>query len=242
MTEIGIIGFGQFGRFMARHLALFFAVSVCDHADLESEAQKIGVNWREFEMVANKEIVIFAVPLKSFGEVLKRAKPFLQSKALCLDVCSVKMKPIELMRSILPETVEIISTHPLFGPQSGREGIENLRIAFCPVRTTKAEQVKRFLADDLKLKVLEKSPEEHDREMAHVQALTHFVARALDELHVIDSELATVSYEELMKAARLVSEDSWELFQTIQQGNPSADTKRKAFVEKLIELENRVSN
>ena len=36
--------------------------------------------------------------------------------------------------------------------------------------------------------------------MAHVQALTHFVARALDELHVAESELATVSYKELMKA------------------------------------------
>jgi len=71
--------------------------------------------------------------------------------------------------------------------------------------------------------------------------LTHFVARSLDELHVAESELATVSYEELMRVARLVSEDSWELFQTIQQGNPFADTKRKAFIEKLIEIENRVS-
>ena len=241
MNEIGIIGFGQFGRFMARHLAPFFAVSVCDNADLESEAQKINVNWREFETVANKEIVIFAVPLNNFAEVLQRAAPHLKNDAMCLDVCSVKMKPIEMMLEYLPSTVEIIGTHPLFGPQSGQGGIENLRIAFCPVRTTQNELIKRFLADELKLKVFEKSPEEHDREMAHVQALTHFVARALDELHVAESELATVSYEELMKAARLVSEDSWELFQTIQQGNPFAETKRQAFIEKLIELETRVN-
>jgi prephenate dehydrogenase len=77
--------------------------------------------------------------------------------------------------------------------------------------------------------------------MAHVQALTHFVARALDELHVADSELATVSYEELMRAARLVSEDSWELFRTIQRGNPFADEKRRAFIEKLIEIEKRMN-
>ncbi len=238
--EIGIIGFGQFGQFMAQYLALFFDVTVCDTADRQIEAETIGVKWRQFGTVAGKEIVIFAVPLKSFAEVLKRAVPFLQKNAICLDVCSVKMKPIELMLEHLPATVEIVGTHPLFGPQSGRDSIEGLRIAFCPVRTTRTEEIKRFLADDLKLKVFEKSPEEHDREMAHVQALTHFVARALDELHVIDSELATVSYEELMRAARLVSEDSWELFQTIQQGNPFADIKRKAFIEKLIELENRM--
>jgi prephenate dehydrogenase len=240
MTEIGIIGFGQFGQFMAQHLAPFFEVTVCDQNDLKHEADAIGVRWSEFETAVAKEIVIFAVPLKSFEVVLKRAVPFLRADAMCFDVCSVKLKPLELMRAHLPESVEIIGTHPLFGPQSGREGIEGMRVALCPLRTRKAEQIKRFLAEDLKLQVFEKSPEAHDREMAHVQALTHFVARALDELHVVDSELATVSYEELMRAARLVSEDSWELFQTIQHGNPFAETKRRAFIEKLIELEERM--
>jgi prephenate dehydrogenase len=237
---IGIIGFGQFGQFMAQHLAPFFETAVCDNADLKDKADEIGVKWSDFETVAGKEIVIFAVPLKSFEVVLRRAVPFLRENAMCFDVCSVKMEPLKLMRAYLPESVEIIGTHPLFGPQSGRHGIEGLRVALCPVRTKKTEEIKRFLIEDLKLRVFEKSPEEHDAEMAHVQALTHFVARALDELHVVDSELATVSYEELMRAARLVSEDSWELFRTIQQGNPFAGDKRKAFIEKLIEIESRI--
>ncbi len=226
---------------MARHLAPFFDVSVFDNADLESEAEKIGVKWRDFENTAGKKIIIFAVPLKSLETVLRRAAPFLRKDALCFDVCSVKVKPLALMREILPETVEIIGTHPLFGPQSGKGGIEGLRIALCPVRTTRGEEISAFLSEELKLKVFEKSPETHDREMAHVQALTHFVARALDELHIADSELATVSYQELMRAARLVSEDSWELFQTIQQGNEFAEPKRKSFLAKLIELENRLN-
>lgn len=226
---------------MAQHLAPFFEVTVYDAADRAREAEKIGVRWDDFEAVAGKKIVIFAVPLKAFEAVLKRAAAFLMPDAVCFDVCSVKMEPLRLMRDLLPETIEIIGTHPLFGPQSGREGIAGMRVALCPLRTARTDEIKRFLTETLKLRVFEKSPEEHDREMAHVQALTHFVARALDELHVVDSELATVSYEELMRAARLVSEDSWELFQTIQQGNPFADTKRKAFIEKLIELEERVN-
>lgn len=240
--EIGIIGFGQFGQFMSRHLMPFFNVSVCDNSDLKHQAKEIGVRWSAFEEAVSKEIVIFAVPLKSFEEVLKRAVPFLRNDALCLDVCSVKIRPIEMMLETLPSSVEIIGTHPLFGPQSGRESIAGLRIAFCPVRTTKANEVKNFLQNELKLSVLEKTPEEHDREMAHVQALTHFVARALFEMHVEDSDLATVSYEELMKAAALLSEDSWELFQTIQLGNPFAEAKRKMFIEKLAEIEKRVKS
>ena len=237
---LGIIGFGQFGQFMARHLAPFFDVAVCDAADRRVEAEAIGVRWSDFETIARRKIVVFAVPLQSFETVLRRAAPFLQTNALCFDVCSVKIEPLRLMREILPASVEIVGTHPLFGPQSGRAGIAGLRVAFCPLQTTRAAEIKRFFIEDLKLKVLEKSPEEHDREMAHVQALTHFVARALDELHIADSELATVSYEELMRAARLVSEDSWELFQTIQKGNPFAEDKRRAFIEKLIELEKRL--
>ena len=227
---------------MARHLAPFFDVSVCDQNDFRGEAEMIGAAWSDFETTVGRKNVVFAVPLAAFESVLSRAVPYLQTDAVCFDVCSVKMKPLELMREYLPETVEIIGTHPLFGPQSGREGIENLRIALCPLRTSRKEEIKNFLTDKLKLKVYEKSPAEHDREMAHVQALTHFVARALDELHVEESELATVSYEELMRAARLVSEDSWELFQTIEQGNPFAEPKRKAFISKLVELENRLKD
>ncbi|MGI8884507.1 MAG: prephenate dehydrogenase/arogenate dehydrogenase family protein, partial [Pyrinomonadaceae bacterium] len=111
MTEIGIIGFGQFGQFMAQHLAPFFDVTVCDNADRQTEAANIGVEWSAFEITSNKKIVIFAVPLNSFAEVLKRAAPHLKSEALGLDVCSVKMKPIELMIECLPKTVEIIGTH-----------------------------------------------------------------------------------------------------------------------------------
>lgn len=240
MKQLGIIGFGQFGQFMAAHLAPFFDISVCDVRDRTGEAAGIGVEFDSFEKAAGSEIVVFATPLSNFETVLKDAVPFLQKGALCIDVCSVKLKPIRLMREILPENVEIIGTHPLFGPQSGCKGIEGLRIAFCPERTSKAEAVRGFLGDQLKLRVLKRSPEEHDREMAHVQALTHFVARALAELHVEESELATVSYEELMRAARLVSEDSPELFQTIEAGNPFAESKRKAFIEKLIEIEKRI--
>lgn len=240
MKTLGIIGFGQFGRFMAAHLAPYFDVKVCDSVDRRADAEALGVGWVDFESVVSSKIVIFAVPLGVLEAVLTRAANYLSEDALCVDVCSVKMKPVEMMRRILPSTAAIIGTHPLFGPQSGRDGIAGLRIAVCEVRGNRLAEVADFLKDILGLQVLEKSAEEHDREMAHVQALTHFVARALDELHVGDSDLATISYEEIMRAARLVSEDSWELFQTIQTGNQFAGAKRRAFIKKLIELEDRL--
>ncbi len=90
MKKLGIIGFGQFGQFMALQLAPYFEISVCDKNDLSGTANAIGVNWCDFESVAAKSIVVFATPLSDFEEVLKRTFPFLKPKALCLDVCSVK--------------------------------------------------------------------------------------------------------------------------------------------------------
>lgn len=225
---------------MARHLVPHFDVAVFDEADRSSEARAIGVRWQTFDEVAGREIVVFAVPLAAFKGVLERAAPIVCPDSLCIDVSSVKMEPIRLMLAHLPPTVEIIGTHPLFGPQSGSDGIAGLRIVVCPVRSARTGEVTNFFAERLGLRVFKRSPEEHDREMAHVQALTHFVARALDELHVEESALATVSYEELMRAARLVSDDSPELFRTIQDGNPFAGAKRKEFVAKLIEIEKRL--
>src|SRR5215207_5387564 len=92
-NELGIIGFGQFGQFMAQHLAPFFEVTVYDSADCAGEAEKIGVRWGDFETVAGKKIVIFGVPLKAFETVLTRAAAFLKPDAICFDVCSVKMEP-----------------------------------------------------------------------------------------------------------------------------------------------------
>ncbi len=227
---------------MARHLAPYFDVAVFDETDRSREALSVGAEWRPFGEVAARGIVVFAVPIGAFARVLERASPVVRPDSLCIDVCSVKLEPVRLMLEHLAPTVEIIGTHPLFGPQSGSEGIAGLRIAVCPVRSARIDDVTNFLAERLGLRVFKRTPEEHDREMAHVQALTHFVARALDELHVEGSALATVSYEKLMRAARLVSDDSPELFRTIQQGNPFAAAKRKALIAKLVEIENRLEN
>jgi len=88
-----------------------------------------------------------------------------------MDVGSVKVKPAQAMREILPENVDAVGLHPLFGPQSGRDGIEGLKIAVCNLRGDRGACVARFCADVLKLRVFEVTPEAHDRQLAYVPAL-----------------------------------------------------------------------
>ena len=56
----------------------------------------------------------------------------------------------------------------------------------------------RFFSQILKLNVLERSPELHDKQMAYVQALTHFVGRAVNNMDIPDVEQKTPAYQHLI--------------------------------------------
>lgn len=241
MKTLGFFGFGSFGQFIAKHLAPFFKIHVYDVADREKEARQAGVEFGSFYKAAISEIVVFAVPLSCLKHVLSDAAGYMQHRsALVLDVCSVKVRPVELMLELLPPTVEIIGTHPLFGPQSGKYGIRGLRIAICPVRSTRLQLVENFLSRELGLVTLRCTPDCHDREMALVQGLTHFVARAANELGIADSNLATKAFEHFVSMTEILGGDSWELFKTIELDNPFATETRHKFLENLHDLERRL--
>ena len=78
-----------------------------------------SVSWK-----INREIVVVAVPVAVMPTVFKAIAPHLQPGALVVDVGSVKMLPAQWMTELLPDYVEIVATHPLFGPQSvARDGL-----------------------------------------------------------------------------------------------------------------------
>jgi prephenate dehydrogenase len=231
--ELGFIGFGGFGRFIIPHLKPYFNVTVFDIVDLSHKAKELGVRWGSLKEVASKDIVALAVPVQFLEELLINIKNLVQPKALVFDLSSVKIKPIELMLKYLPENVDIIGTHPLFGPQSGKEGIEGLNIVVCPVRTKKNHNLIRFFSKELKLNVMERTPIVHDKQMAYVQALTHFVGRAVNAMDIPDVEQKTPAYQYLLYIKRNLGQDSLDLFLTIEKENPYAKEVREQFIEEL---------
>ncbi|MBL8885092.1 MAG: prephenate dehydrogenase [Phycisphaerales bacterium] len=243
MNSISLFGFGAFGRFMCAHVRSHFEVRVSDVLDRTSEAREAGVPFIPLAEAANADMLAIAVPVQRMEQLLRQLAPLLAKRSsLVIDVASVKVKPIALMRDLLPPETEIIGTHPLFGPQSGKNGIEGLPIAFCPVRASEERIacVRSFLSDTLKLRVLDVSPEEHDRQMAYVQGLTHLVSRAAAALELPRTELATIAYKRFAEMSESLAGDSWELFKTIENENPFASAVRAEFVRHLTELENKL--
>ncbi len=237
MKEIGLIGFGSFGQFITPILSKYFKLSVFDFVDKRIEANHLGVKFSTLDDVASKEYLIFCVPVQFLEPVLVQIASKVQSKAVCIDVSSVKVKPIALMNKYLPKSVEIVGTHPLFGPQSGKNGIKDLNIVLCPVRTNKIRNFERFFLRELNLNVLVRTPELHDQQMAYVQALTHFIGRAVNGMDIPDVEQKTPAYQYLLNIKRNLGADSMDLFETIENGNPYAKEVRDNFMDALKNID-----
>jgi prephenate dehydrogenase len=241
MKTLGLIGFGQFGRLAASLLKPHFEVLVTDTAPgAEAAARELGVAFGSVAEAASRQVVVVAVPVAAMKAVFTAIAPHLQPGALVADVGSVKMLPSQWMTEILPAHVDLIATHPLFGPQSAKAGLSGLRFVICPIRGDRHERVAAF-GRSLGLTVTVTSAEEHDREMAYVQALTHLIGRSLVNLGIPDEELKTQSYQHLLELCSLIGADTFELFTAIQTQNPFAAEVVSAFVDQAKSLLDQVA-
>lgn len=243
-TTLSIIGFGAFGRFMASHLKDHFRILAADQLPMDDdESRGLGAEPVTIDQAARADIVVFAVPVQGLGEALRRAAPGLRPDAVVIDVCSVKIEPIDLMLRFLPASCRIIGLHPLFGPQSGQDGVAGLPVAFCPARVDvpTTDRVREFLEQALRLRVIDVSPDDHDRQMAYVQALTHFVSRSVGSMDLPRTPLATRAYERFLAMKSDLQNDSLDLFLTIERHNPYAATARRELTDAMADLERLVS-
>jgi prephenate dehydrogenase len=238
--QLGLIGLGAFGRLAAEHLREHFDVVAADAEDRSKEATALGIGWGTLAEAAACPYVLLAVPVQGFNEVLQQMRPHVRPGALIADVASVKLATVAAMQRCLPDSVEIIGSHPMFGPQSAANGLAGHRIVVCPVRTGRIEQVTSFLENDLGLRVHLCDPDTHDRDIAHTQALAQFVGRALAMLEESTSPVRTPGYDRFRGVAETVGEDSWELFVAIQNLNPYAAAMRAELLGHLEELQRRL--
>lgn len=233
--SLGIVGFGAFGRLMARHLAPHTRLVAYDPA-LPAGGVLEGARLGTLAKAAGCDIVALAAPVNRLAEVVAAIGPHLRPGALVLDVGSVKVGPAAVLRAGLPAWVDILGTHPLFGPQSARAGIAGLRIALCPIRGTSWRRLAAFLRRDLRLRVIVTTPEAHDREAATVQGLTHLIAKVLVRMEPLPTRMTTASFSRLIEAVEMVRHDAPEVFLAIERANPYAPEVRRRFFTLAAEL------
>lgn len=217
--SILILGFGAFGRLMAGTLAPHLPVSVCDPALTPGDCPFPLVTP---EAAGRFAVVVLAVPVPALAGCLRDLAPHLRAGQVVADVCSVKEGPAEAMQRLLPEGVEILATHPMFGPQSAAAGLRGARIVLCPLRGRGWRRIGAFLRRGLGLRVILSTPEEHDRHAALTQGLTHLLARAMGEFVAElppHPQIRTASFDLMMQGLAMVQGDAPEVFAAVTEGN-----------------------
>ncbi len=183
-------------------------------------------------------MLFLLVPISQMKSCCMQIAPLLQRHTIVIDACSVKLHPAMLMKKILPRNQPLIATHPLFGPDSGKNGIAGKKIVLHRLRTT-PHQMKVFenILKTLELTIIHATPREHDKAMARSQALVHLIGRCLEPLRLGQQQVSTPDYESLLAMQAMVRHDSWQLFSDMQNYNPYTHTVRKKLLTALTSIE-----
>jgi len=239
--SLGIIGHGDFGRFLemlARRFVPDLTVRV--HA---RKAAPDGVRFFTLEQACQSDVVIIAVSIRAFAEILAGVLPQLAPGAILVDVNTVKAYPARLLRETSKD-VRYVTTHPMFGPYSFEKqgaSLKGLRLVIAE-HTLARDTMDAAIAwlKRLGLDVMEMTPEAHDRMLAETLFLTHYVAQAVARGGFVRTDIDTLSFGFLMDAVESVKSDT-ELFRDVFAFNPYCEEiirrfeKAEAEVHALLE-------
>ncbi|CAO2841165.1 unnamed protein product [Amaranthus hypochondriacus] len=221
--KIAIVGFGNYGQFLAKSfVAQGHKVLAYSRSDYSKIASNLGVSFFSDPhdlCEEHPEVILLCTSILS-TELMLNSLPLqrLKRSTLFVDVLSVKEFPRNLFMQILPPDFDILCTHPMFGPESGKNGWGGLPFVYDKVRignnTNRIKRCESFLDIFRRegCRVEEMTCAEHDRYAAGSQFITHFLGRVLEKFDLEDTPINTKGYESLLNLVNNTSKDSFELF------------------------------
>lgn len=151
------------------------------------DAGVIGEFATEANAAARADLIIFCTPVDRIAEGVVQLASHCLAGALITDAGSVKGSICRELHGRMPDGVTFIGSHPLAG--SEKQGFEHAdadlfedRVCVVtPVGGEPVEQIERVaqLWRAVGMRVVEMSPQEHDRALAETSHLPHVVAAAL---------------------------------------------------------------
>ena len=230
-------GAGEMGRFFARFAALEGAsVKIVDKeiSITRNAAKELELESGTILDAAKSDIVILTVPVEEMVRVAIETGSLMSSQSLLLDISSVKTGICDKILERIPQEIEYVSLHPLFGPRT--DHLYGQSVIAVPLR--QGPKWSRLM------RVLERAgagihfmpADKHDRKMAYVQGLHHFALLSLGlGLGEFGDDPRTQSLRETQgRIGRLL--ENWQTVASIQRLNPHVALARAKFVELATKL------
>jgi prephenate dehydrogenase/chorismate mutase len=236
--SIGVIGgTAGMGAFMAR-------VLVGAGYAVETTGLEAGAPARE--VAARHDLVVVAVPIAVTVKVIEDVAPAVRPGKCLMDITSIKREPMAAMLAHAPEGVDVVGTHPMFGP--GGEDFDRQKVVLCRGRGDAGfERVKR-LYEAFGAEIIESTPEEHDAQMALIQVLVHektmVLGSVLERLHAKlgrSLQFASPIYRtELAMIGRMFSQGA-DLYADILTNNPEGTNVTHLFEQEAAHFARAVA-
>ena len=217
MNTVGIIGYGRFGKVLATILQKGFSINIYD---VKPSNSLDNISFVTLDEVLNERVIFIAVPIHNFENLLKKISKAIKINRTIIDVCSVKIHTAKVMLKYLPNGVGILSSHPMFGPDSI---LTNEKLKMMMHRTRDCHNQYSFWEKyfkDQNIEILNMSPEKHDKLAAGTQGITHFLGRSLKKFGISKTNIDTQGFRVLLNLVDQTCNDSWELYSDLQSYNP----------------------
>jgi prephenate dehydrogenase len=237
IKTIGIVGFGRFGRVLHQLFKNKFDIVVSSSSHQEGDLEGVGFRSLE-ETVYLSDLLFLAVPIRAVRETALRIKPFLCPGHIVADVSSVKEFPFQVLTSILKDIgVHIWLTHPMFGPDSVKDGFRGLTWVSCEeaIDPEIIAPIVSYLEEE-GVVMYRTDCTSHDQIAARTQGLTHFIGRVLNELHLKDNPIDTLGYRRLTEVKEQTCNDSFELFYDLMHYNRFSREVQTAVEEAVVQV------
>lgn len=231
---IGILGFGNFGQFLAKKF-------VSQNHSLSAWSRSAGRYHEAAQMLRvtlysdlpsllqteKPDVLIVSTSILSFEQLVMEGIPKeLVGNCLLVDVLSVKTLAKRVFTQAFKDfpQVDLLCTHPMFGPESAKRSWRDLPFVFEKVRIANLERCHRFLDifQHSGCEMVELSCEEHDEKAANSQFVTHFTGRVLKDLHLRQTGIDTKGFLSLLGLVENTCKDSDDLFVALFRHNPNA--------------------
>ena len=189
---------------------------------------------KDTNSISGFDVIFVCTPMYALEETLEHIKREAKRDALLVDISSVKKFSVPLFER---SGFDFLSIHPMLGGDS-EIALSNIIV----VRESGREEEKVIL-NELRRSgaVLSKlDVEEHDRKMAEIQGIAHFILVSMaDFLRYNKEELKYASpiFTVLYKLASRIINQNWEMYYQIQK---NAEKVREEYIERAMKLHEKM--
>lgn len=252
MVKIAVIGGTRgLGRWIANFLAekgLDVTITGRNTTEGELVSKKIGTSYTNNNAMAaeTSDVVIISVPIQATPRIIEELAPLMKPGSLIMDVTSVKEESSMLMEQYAAEGVEVVPTHPMFGPRI--RSLDGQVVVLTPSKDGSwYTKVYEFLENE-NARIIVTTPEIHDRMMSIVQGLTHFayvsIAATIERLDIDIKEsrkFASPIYNLMLDTIARITAQNPYLVYSIQTSNKYIKESHETFNETFNELKNMIA-